>query len=41
VLEQVGALHGRVGDAELGDRLLVLAACAELLEDVVGDRRPA
>ena len=39
--QQVGALHRRVGDAELGHRLVARAALVQVGEHVVGDRRPA
>src|SRR4051794_6208466 len=39
--QQVGALHRRVGDAELGDGLLVFLARVELAEHVFGHRRAA
>jgi len=39
--QQVGALHRRVGHAELGHRLVARPALVQVGEDVVGDRRAA
>ena len=39
--QQVGALHRRVGDAELGHRLVARPALMQVGEHVVGDRRAA
>ena len=39
--QQLGALQRRVGDAELGDRLVVAAACLELPREAVRQMRRA